>query len=335
MRHRPATVARDSFEVFGTTAVLIVTRPAVLARARAIVDAELAAVDQACSRFRPDSELCALNAAPGELIEISGLFAELINRALEAAELTDGAVTPTCGQALVAAGYDRDLATVLARGDTASPGTPPSGDTPDPDGPDPDGPEPDGIDGTVPSWRDVWLDPVRHLARLAPGVELDLGSTAKAWSADHCAALVARRLRCGALVSLGGDVAVAGPPPGDGWHVRATDDHAAPDDAAGQTVTIRFGGLATSSTAVRTWTSAGRTRHHIIDPTTGEPANSCWRTVSVAAGTCLHANIASTASIIKGQAAIDWLTQATLPARLVSLAGAVTTTPGWPSAGAD
>ncbi len=303
-------LARDSFEVFGTTAVLVVTRPGVLGRARAIADAELAAIDRACSRFRPDSELCALNAARGELTRVSGLFAMLIGQALRAAELTDGAVTPTCGRALVAAGYDRDLADVRAR----------EGE-----------PRPTPAPGPVPSWCDVWLDPVRHLVRLTDGVELDLGSTAKALSADRCAALIARTLRCGALVSLGGDVAVAGPPPGDGWHVRVTDDHAAPADAPGQTITIRSGGLATSSTTVRTWTSAGRTRHHIIDPATGEPADSCWRTVSVAAGTCFDANVASTASIIKGPAAIDWLTRSALPARLVSHAGVVTTISGWPA----
>lgn len=307
-RQVSTTLAAASFEVFGTTAVLIVTRPAALRHARAIADAELAAVDRACSRFRPDSELCLLNGAGGELTAVSGLFATLIAQALRAAGLTDGAVTPTCGKALVAAGYDTDLTTVLAR-------------------------EGDGrhyLAGPVPSWRDVWLDPDRRLVRLAHGAELDLGSTAKAWSADHCAELIARDLDCGTLVSLGGDVAVAGPPPGGGWQVKATDDHAATADAPGQTVTIRSGGLATSSTTVRTWTSAGQTRHHIIDPTTGEPADSCWRTVSVAAGTCLDANIASTASIIKGPAAIDWLTRSALPARLVSHAGVVTTTPGWP-----
>jgi FAD:protein FMN transferase len=313
---------QHSFEVFGTTAVLIVTRPAKLGRARAIADAELAAVDRACSRFRPDSELSMLNGARGELTEVSGLFATLIAQALRAAELTDGAVTPTCAAALVAAGYDRDLAAVLARG----------GDPPQPPAVLARGGTASAAPGAVPSWRDVWLDPDRRLVRLAHGAELDLGSTAKAWAADHCAGLIARTLDCGVLVSLGGDVAVAGPPPGDGWQIRATDDHAAPADAPGQTVTIRSGGLATSSTTVRTWTSAGRTRHHIIDPVTGEPADSCWRTVSVAAGTCLDANIASTASIIKGPAAIDWLTRSGLPARLVSHAGVVTTTPSWPSA---
>ena len=110
--------ATDTFAVFGTTAVLLVTEPAALARARAIADAELAAVDLACSRFRPDSELSSLNKSGGELTPVSELFAALIAEALRAAELTDGDVDPTCGQALAAAGYDRDFGEIRAGGKT-------------------------------------------------------------------------------------------------------------------------------------------------------------------------------------------------------------------------
>ena len=302
------STATDTFAVFGTTAVLLVTEPAALARARALADAELAAVELACSRFRPDSELSRLNESSGELTPVSELFATLIAEALRAAELTDGDVDPTCGQALAAAGYDRDFGQIRAGGRTFA-----------------------VTAGAVPGWRSVRLDASRPAVRLAPGTQLDLGSTAKAWASDRCASLIAATLDCGVLVSLGGDVAVAGQPPEGGWPVRVTDDHAAGPDAGGQTVTIRTGGLATSSTTVRTWTAGGVTMHHIIDPATGEPARSCWRTVSVAAASCADANIASTAAIIRGDTAPAWLTQAGLPARLVRSDGTVERTPGWPA----
>lgn len=315
MTAAPPELATVSFDVFGTTAVLVVTRPAALAAARAFADAELAAVDRACSRFRPDSEISMLNKACAEPTVVSELLVTLIEQALRAAELTDGAVTPTCGRALVEAGYDRDVSELRAGAgvprEAAAPGAAP-----------------------VPSWRCVRLDRDKRLVRLAQGVELDLGSTAKAWAADHCAGVIARRLGCGVLVSLGGDIAVAGPPPGGGWQVKVTDDHAAGASAPGQTVTVRSGGLATSSTTVRAWTAGGLPRHHIIDPATGAPAVSCWRTASVAAATCLDANIASTAAIVKGRGAARWLSLAGLPARLVGHDGAVTTTPGWPGADA-
>jgi thiamine biosynthesis lipoprotein len=298
------------FPVFGTTAVLLVTDEALLAPARAIADAELAAVDHACSRFRPDSELSILNKSPGRLTRVSELFTTLIAEALRAAELTDGDVDPTVGQALVAAGYDRDFAELASADPALAAATA----------------------AQVPGWRHVRLDPVTRHVRLDDGVRLDLGSTAKAWSADRCAALITERLGCGVLVSLGGDLAVAGPPPEDGWHVKATDDHAAAADAPGQTVTVRSGGLATSSTTVRAWTAGGKPMHHIIDPRTGAPADSPWRTVTVAAATCVDANIASTAAIVKGEAALPWLTELALPARLVTHGGKVVTTAAWPAA---
>jgi FAD:protein FMN transferase len=305
-----SAISRDTFDVFGTTAVLLVTRAGAIGQARSIADQLLAEVDLACSRFRPDSELSRLNAARGEPTPISTMLAELLAAALRAARLTGGDVDPTCGRALTALGYDQDFARVREAGDAR--------------------PRLTGPVGPVPGWTRVRLDGGGRRVRLEHGAQLDLGATAKAWAADKCAAQIADRVDCGVLVSLGGDVAVAGQPPPDGWRIRVTDDHAAPDWAAGQTVTISSGGLATSSTTVRTWMVGGRQVHHIIDPSTGEPARSCWRTVSVAAGTCTDANTASTAAIVRGAAALDWLHDTGLPARLVRHDGTVETTAGWP-----
>jgi FAD:protein FMN transferase len=301
--------ARDAFPVFGTTAVLLVTEPAALSPARSLADAELAAVDLACSRFRPDSELTRLNQAGGTVRPVSPLLADLIATALRAAELTDGLVDPTCAPALARLGYDRDFSELAARGAAAVPG--------------PASP--------VTGWRNVELSPDRPAVRLGQGAQLDLGATAKARAADRCAELIAGRLGCGVLVSLGGDLAVAGPPPPGGWHVRVTDDHAAGPEAAGQTVAVADGGLATSSTTVRTWTAGDRQVHHIIDPRTGEAARSCWRTVSVTAGSCTDANIASTAAILLSESAPAWLARHGLPARLVRADGTALTVAGWPA----
>jgi thiamine biosynthesis lipoprotein len=304
-------VAGDTFGAFGTTAVLLVTAPAAVREARAIADRELAAVDRAASRFRGDSELTALNGAGGAQRPVSTLFAELIAAALRAARLTGGAVDPTCGAALAGLGYDRDFEQVKG-GIPAAAGAPAAA-------------------GPVPGWACVELDEAAGRARLRDGAQLDLGATAKAWAADRCASLIAGRLGCGVLVSLGGDIAVAGPPPGAGWRVRVTDDHAAGPEAPGQTVAVAAGGLATSSVTVRAWSSGGQQVHHIIDPATGRAAQTCWRTVSVAAGTCVDANTASTAAIIRGADAPAWLTEAGLPARLVRPDGTVVATAGWPA----
>ncbi len=198
--------ATDTFSVFGTTATLLVSEPGTVEAARAIADAELAAVDRACSRFRPDSELSRLNAADGAVTSVSELFADLVEAALRAARLTDGDVDPTCGQALAKIGYDRDFALLQAAEPGAAGGQARRQARPA---------------GRVTGWRSVQLDRARRLAQLSNGAQLDLGATAKAWAADRCAAIIAAQAGSGVLVSLGGDIAVAGPPPADGCDRRA------------------------------------------------------------------------------------------------------------------
>ncbi|HUK69382.1 MAG TPA: FAD:protein FMN transferase [Streptosporangiaceae bacterium] len=298
--------AGDRFAVFGTSAVLIVNPASALPAARALVDRELAAVDLACSRFRPDSEVAKLNASRGAEVQVSELLADAIWAALRAARLTGGDVDPTCGAALVSLGYDRDFA-LVSKGVRMIGAPVPAG-----------------------GWQRIGFDRARAAVRLPEGVILDLGATAKAWAADRCGGLVSQQLGCGVLIGLGGDVAAAGPPPSGGWRVRVTDDHAAGPDAPGQTVAISSGGLATSSVTVRAWQRNGQQVHHIVRPATGRPAGSCWQTVSVAAATCLDANIASTAAIVRGEAAHAWLSALRLPARLVGRDGSVATTQGWP-----
>jgi thiamine biosynthesis lipoprotein ApbE len=294
-----------SWRALGTLVRLVVTEPRFLAEARRLLEADLAAVDLACSRFRADSEICALRASGGQ--QVSVLLAEAIAVALRAAELTDGDVDPTVGAAMSAVGYDRDFEQLNHA----------------------DGP-PVTV-RTIPGWRQVRLD--GRLLTMPEGVQLDLGATAKAWAADRSAARIAAQVGCGVLVSLGGDIAVAGPAPEDGWRIRVQDVTSEPDEPpAGPytLVAIRDGGLATSSTKARRWQRGGDVLHHILDPRTGLPAEPVWRTVSVAARTCADANAASTAAVIRGRAALGWLAGLGLPSRLVDATGVVFTVAGWP-----
>jgi thiamine biosynthesis lipoprotein len=166
-----------------------------------------------------------------------------------------------------------------------------------------------------------------------PGVRLDLGATAKALCADRAAARAARAACVGVLVSLGGDIAVAGEVPEGGWRVRVTDRADSRPDGLepGQTVTVRTGGMATSGTSARRWARAGATVHHLIDPRSGPPAAERWRTVTVAAPSCVAANVASTAAIILGDDAVAWLEEWGHDARLVAPSGEVTRTGAWPT----
>jgi FAD:protein FMN transferase len=311
--------AYTSWEALGSTVVLAVTDPGALSDARLQVELELAEIDLACSRFRADSELSRLNAHGGRPLQISPLLMEALEVALRAAELTGGDVDPTVGRALELAGYDRDWQLLVTPADEDEPQAPT---------------RPAALSVRVRSgWRTVALDRATSRVRIPAGVRLDLGATAKAWAADRSAAAAAAVARsdCGVLVSLGGDIATSGRPPAGGWRIRVTDDHRSDASAPGQTVTILSGGLATSSTAVRRWSHGGHTMHHIIDPATGLPARSRWRTVSVAAATCTDANIATTAAFVRGDAAPAWLAELGLPARLLDWNERITTVGDWPA----
>jgi thiamine biosynthesis lipoprotein len=300
-----------TFSALGTFATLIVTDPAVLEPAREMLASELDAIDLACSRFRDDSELSRACAAGGRAVPVSPLFAEALDVALFAARLTDGDVDPTCGQSLRSLGYDKDFE--LARQNTTPVQLPPV---------------PGG------AWQAIALDTARGEVTVPDGVLLDLGATAKALAADRAAAAIAAATGAGVLVNLGGDISVAGQAPDDGWVVGVVDDAVFDTTTASakarQTVLIGGGGLATSSVLGRAWRRGGMTVHHIVMPGTGMPAQSCWRTVTVAAANCVHANIASTAAIVRGAAAVDWLRAQRLPSRLVRHDGSVVTVAGWP-----
>jgi thiamine biosynthesis lipoprotein ApbE len=297
------------FPALGTTAQVTVADRSGLRRAGALLHEELAQIDRACSRFLPSSELNAVNAGAGAPVGVSSLLFEAVETALHAAGATGGAVDPTVGGSLRALGYDCDFALI-------------------------------GTDGgrrqvvrlrrRSTSWRQVRLDRDRLTIRIPKGVELDLGATGKAFAADRAARRIADELDCGVLVSLGGDIAVAGAPPEGGWPVRVTDDHR-DLDGEGPTIALRSGGLATSSTTVRRWRADGAERHHIVDPRTGRPAPEVWRTASVAAATCVDANAASTAAIVLGDEAPAWLARSGLAARLVSSDGGVVGIAGWPA----
>jgi thiamine biosynthesis lipoprotein len=115
--------------------------------------------------------------------------------------------------------------------------------------------------------------------------------------------------------------------------VQASEDSASPISDAEETITISDGGVATSGTTVRRWIRGNAELHHIIDPATGLPAGSCWRSATVVAASCVDANIASTAAIVMSEQAPAWLELNRLAARLVHRDGTVLRTAGWPEPG--
>jgi len=297
-----------SFRAIGTTATVVVQEPTDADAAEQLLAAELAAFDLACSRFREDSELQALHADAGRTVAVSELLFDALSVALGTAARTGGAVDPTIGNAIAALGYDADLAEVQSRP-----------------------PAPPRALGPVAGYQHVQLNPRDRTVRIPRGVRLDLGSSAKALAADRAATRIAARIGSGTLVSLGGDVAVAGPPPAGGWAVGIAHESSTPAEQVDQVVAIRHGGLASSATSVRTWQAGDRAVHHILHPRTGDCVEPYWVLVSATGPSCVEANLVSTAAIVWGEQALDELARFEQSVRLVRVDGEVFSVNGWPT----
>ncbi|MCC6496142.1 MAG: FAD:protein FMN transferase [Propionibacteriaceae bacterium] len=304
-RPRPVQLRWQSL---GTYVQLSVSDSGKAAAAERRARAMLAAIDRACSRFRPDSELNRVNAGAGTWVRVDPLLVGATIAAVEAAEHTDGIVHPLLGRVLIGLGYDRtftELQPGRALGARIAP--PPLG-----------------------AWRS--LEWAADAVRIPTGTALDLGATAKAWAGDLIARTIAEQDRTNVVLSLGGDVAIATGDRSRTWWPIAISEHT--DGEPSAEVALAWGGLATSSTRLRRWTVAGTSHHHLVDPRTGASAQTCWRTVSATGPSATAANIATTAAIILGEDAMGWLTRRGVAARLVSGNGSVQFTPGWPEPGA-
>jgi thiamine biosynthesis lipoprotein len=297
-----------SFRALGTVATVAVPEPSHADEAERTLRVHVDAVDRACSRFRSDSELVHLHANAGHPVEVSPLLFEALEVAYSVAERTHGAVDPTVGNAIEALGYDRDFEQIESR------------------------PLRTTDLGPVPGFRQLRLDSRRMTAWIPEGVRLDLGSSAKALLVDRASTDIADRLGSGTLVSIGGDVAVAGEAPPEGWAIGIAVDSSMGADDVEQVVAIHRGGLASSSTAVRSWQMGIRQVHHIVDPRTGCNSMPHWRLVSAVGATCVDANALSTAALVWGESALQHLRRFDQAVRLVRDDGEVLVLGGWPEA---
>ena len=323
-----AHVLAVNFSAIGTTCRIVVTDAASLIPAQTVAQQHLAALDAAASRFRPDSELMRLcaQAQDGPVrTRISALLSDYLQAALRVAQLTEGLVDPSVGSALQQRGYDQDMDLVRQRQGFADPAP-----------------------GQIPGWQQIEVDAQARRVSIAQGVVIDLGASAKAHAADTIAALLSARLPGGFIVDLGGDIAVSGSAPGSGWRIGISDPYAIRQqqdqtqaeqnprqpnrftDPTLQTIKSTGQAIATSSTQLRTWRSATAQHHHIIDPRTGRSAEPVWLQTSCAAANALEANAATTAAIILGEQAPQWLAQRGVMALLAAREGSLTLTDRWP-----
>lgn len=257
--------------------------PALVERARRRLDD----LEARWSRFRPDSELSRVSGAAGEWTCVSTETWHLLDVMATAWARTGGRCDATVLPALVAAGYDRDLAEL----------------PPAPSGPAPAPPARPAGSVTpavaVPGLSGMELDSDGGRVRLPPGVRLDPGAVAKGFAADLVAAELLDSGARGALVNVGGDLALMGEPvDAAGWTVEL-----ALADGPPLRWRLAEGAIATSSSRRRRWSADGEIRHHLIDPATGQPVEHPPATVSIVAAQAWWAEASATAIAVGGA---DW-----------------------------
>jgi FAD:protein FMN transferase len=164
------------------------------------------------------------------------------------------------------------------------------------------------VPAAVPSWHSISLHGGGLLR--TETVQLDLNGVVKGKTIDDALEIAG----CG-WVSAGGDVAAY--------------DAVVVGLPGGGTIALHGGGLATSSVAKRRWLAAGAQQNHLIDPRTGMPINGPWRDVTVAARSCLVADVAAKAALLLGSAGPAWLDERHLAGRFVSHAGDVRLSDAW------
>jgi FAD:protein FMN transferase len=238
--------------------------------------------EAALSRFEPESELSALNADPRQVVPASELMRAAVRAGVESARLSGGLVDPTLLGEIESAGYAGDwkgsevtLADAIATAPPRHPARP----------------------SAEALWDRLKVDDDAGTITRPAGVGFDTGGIGKGLAAD----LIAGRLKgfprfvidCGGDVRIGGADALVNPygvlveHPLTGVKVYA--------------LRLGWGGVATSGLNVRLWRGEdGRPQHHLLDPSTGEPAWTGLVGATALGDTAVEAEALAKAALLSG-----------------------------------
>ena len=301
----PRGMSRHVFAAMGTTVTVMAPVEHGL-RAFEIVRALFDEWERALSRFLPESELSRLNARAGTAVEVSPLLWDVLTTALEAARATDGRYDPTLLRQMLWIGYDRTFADIDRTGRMAAPRI--------------------GQARIGGDWRLIQLDQAHRQVTLPPGAGLDFGGIAKGMAVDAALDQLRALNLTPALVNAGGDLAVVGQPPGQPyWPI------AIPGRDRHWTIPLRNGAIATSTVTRRNWRQGETARHHLIDPATGEPAQSDILSATVVAPYCRQAEVGAKVALLLGaRAGVRFLETHGLAGLLIPTTGDYLTACRWP-----
>ena len=237
------------------------------------------ASEQRFTRFSEDSELSQLNRAAGTWFHASPDMTFVVSLAQQYVEQTNGLFDPSILPDLERVGYDRSMD--LIRAEEAL--LPAARFAPSPH---------------LLPLHGLLVNPDENLIYLPHGVRIDLGGIAKGWIAEQ-AALILTDYSLACLVDAGGDMFMVGRPEGEeSWQIELEDPRNA--DLSLTRLNVPSGAVTTSSVAKRKWKQGETSRHHLIDPRTGEPAETDWLSVTVIAPHADMSEVFAKALLIAG-----------------------------------
>ncbi len=290
------------FRAMGTTVSLLLPEASFAMGVEATQDL-FAEWERTLSRFLPESELSQLNRQAGTSVDVSPLLFRVLYAACRAAQKTEGLFDPTLLKQLVGIGYDRSFDELPAIVPPTRQANKVGGD-----------------------WREIRLDFRRRRVTLPAGIGIDVGGIAKGMAVDAALTQLSVFGVHTALVNAGGDLAVIGLPDGqEHWPLSVTGKNVS------WVIPFQSGALVTSGIDRRHWQQGIQTRHHIIDPRSGESAQSGLWSVTVAAESCQRAEVAAKAAFLLGaQHGRTFLSDSGLSGLLVHTDGSWTSAGSWP-----
>lgn len=213
------------------------------------------------TRFSEHSELSRLNRSAGNWFQVSPDLFEVVKEAVFYFHKTNGLFDPSILPSLRHAGYIHSLDEIRRIGAAPRPAS--------------------HLAASISTFASVELNETISSIRLPADMQIDLGGIAKGWIAERAAHLLSQYVSTCA-VNAGGDMFLIGYPHGkDCWEVGLEDPRDPKIDIT--VLLLQEGAIATSSIVKRAWKQGDISRHHLIDPRTGEPANTSWLSVTVLA----------------------------------------------------
>jgi thiamine biosynthesis lipoprotein len=280
----------ETFACFGSTCTILLSPDGEEASARlaiALSRRRLESWHRRFSRFLPDSELSRVNGDPRERVPVSRMMAAVARAAYTAGAMTGGLVDATLVDEIENAGYAGELGRGIALPvalELAPERRPARA-------------------AARPGWTRINVDMAARAIERPPGVKLDSGGVAKGLFADVLARTVADRgsfaINCAGDLSIGGSAGVTRP-----VHVESPFD-----GSILHTFDVTRAGVATSGIGRRSWLDRnGRPAHHLLDPSTGQPAFTGVVQVTALAPSALVAEIRAKAALLsRPEHAPGWL----------------------------